>query len=39
MIRLYRWLLFLYPADYRAIFGAEMAEVFGEALETKSEQK
>ncbi len=33
MIRLYRWLLFLYPADYRAIFGAEMAEVFGEALD------
>ena len=24
MIRLYRWLLFLYPADYRAIFAAEM---------------
>jgi len=27
MVRLYRWLLFLYPADYRVIFGAEMAEV------------
>jgi len=33
MVRLYRWLLFLYPADYRIIFGAEMAEVFGEALD------
>lgn len=31
MTRLYRWLLFLYPADYRATFGAEMAEAFNEA--------
>lgn len=31
MIRLYRWLLFLYPADYRAIFAAEMTKVFDEA--------
>ena len=36
MVRLYRWLLFLYPADYRIIFGAEMAEVFGEALDALS---
>jgi len=33
MRRLYRWLLFCYPADYRATFGAEMADVFGEALD------
>lgn len=31
MTRLYRWLLFLYPADYRAIFGTEMTKVFDEA--------
>ncbi len=31
MTRLYRWLLFLYPADYRATFGAEMAEAFDDA--------
>ena len=31
MIRLYRWLLFLYPADYRAIFAAEMIKVFDQA--------
>jgi hypothetical protein len=31
MIRLYRWLLFLHPADYRAIFAAEMSKVFDEA--------
>jgi len=31
MIRLYRWLLLLYPADYRAIFAEEMTKVFDEA--------
>jgi hypothetical protein len=31
MTRLYRWLLFLYPSDYRAIFGREMTEVFDKA--------
>ena len=30
MNKLYRWLLFLYPADYRSVFGAEMAEMFDE---------
>jgi hypothetical protein len=31
MIRLYRWLLFLYPANYWATFGTEMTKVFAEA--------
>ena len=31
MNKLYRWLLFLYPADYRAIFAEEMTNVFDEA--------
>lgn len=38
MTRLYRWLLFLYPADYRATFGAEMAEAFDEALSESRHQ-
>lgn len=38
MTRLYRWLLLLYPADYRAMFAAEMAEVFDKANDGACEQ-
>lgn len=38
MKKLYRWLLFLYPADYRSIFGAEMAEVFDETYASACER-
>ena len=31
MLRLYRLLLFLYPADYRVIFAEEMTKVFEDA--------
>lgn len=38
MKKLYRWLLFLYPLDYRSIFGAEMAEVFDEMYASACER-
>lgn len=38
MKKLFRGLLFLYPADYRAIFGAEMAEVFDETYASTCER-
>ena len=38
MIKLYRWLLFLYPSDYRAVFGAEMIDVFADIHAEASEQ-
>jgi hypothetical protein len=30
-LTLYRWLLYLYPAHYRAEFGEEMTSVFRDA--------
>ena len=38
MERLYRWLLHLYPAQFRSRFGSEVAEVFTAAREEASRQ-
>ena len=38
MKKLYRGLLFFYPADYRAIFGTEMAETFDEMYAAACDQ-